>query len=91
MSEAKQIHLPTEPNIHSLISELKAHISYELKDALVEKPVNAKTAAIEYLGIHPNTIYKWIDNGDLPAKLIHRIAGCVYFFPSELRDYIKER
>jgi predicted DNA-binding transcriptional regulator AlpA len=89
MNEAKQIHLNNEVTIQGLMAELKSHITYELKDAMVEKPVSAEVAAIEYLGIHPNTIYKWIKSGDLPVKLIHRIAGTVYFFPSELRDYIK--
>lgn len=88
MNEAKTIQMNTEPNIHSIINELKAHISKELQGAVIEKPMCAKQAA-EYLGIHENTIYKRIKNRDIPTELIHRMNGSVYFFASELRDYIK--
>jgi excisionase family DNA binding protein len=90
MNEAKQIHLNNDLTIQMLMRELKAHITDQLKDAIIETPICAKKAAREYLGIHPNTIYKWIEAGHLPAKLIHRINGNVYFFASELRDFIKE-
>jgi excisionase family DNA binding protein len=88
MSKVLEIHLNNELSIESLINELKAHISKELVCAVIEKPMCVKQAA-EYLGIHENTVYKWIKSKHLPVELIHRVNGCVYFFPSELRDFIK--
>jgi excisionase family DNA binding protein len=88
MSEAKQISMSTEPTVESLMAELRGHISKELKGAVVEKPMGTKEAAL-FLGIHENTIYKWLKNKTLPASLIHRIGSSMFFFPSELHEYVK--
>lgn len=88
MSEAKQISMSTEPTVQSMMAELKAHISKELKGAVVEKPMCGKEAAL-FLGIHESTIYKWLRNETIPTRLIHRIGGSVFFFASELQEFVK--
>jgi predicted DNA-binding transcriptional regulator AlpA len=90
MTEAKQVPMHSEPTIHSIMAELKEHLANELKNlAFVERPMCAKQAA-DYLLIHENTLYRRMKTGQIPARVIHRTGGSVYFFPSELKDYIKK-
>lgn len=90
MSEAREIPINSEPTAHSILAELKQHIANEIKNmAIVERPLCAKAAA-DYLLIHENTLYRRMKSGEIPESVIHRTGGSVYFFPSELRDYLKK-
>lgn len=88
--EAKQVSMNAEPTVASMVAELKQHLISELKElAFVERPMCCREAA-QYLLIHENTLYKRIRTGEIPERVIHRIGGSVYFFPSELRDFLKK-
>lgn len=60
----------------------------ELRGHVIERPISVKEAA-EFLQISQRTLYTWMKNGTIPAKLIHFKGSRPYFFPSELRDEIK--
>lgn len=70
------------------LSKLKEIIKSELKGFVVEEPMTTKEAA-SYLNISESALWKRIKKGQVPADLIHRSAGSVYFFPSELHQFIK--
>lgn len=74
------------------VNEMKTHLTKEveaIKTVVVEKPMGVKEAAA-YLGISERTLHSWRNTGHLPESLAHKINGSTYFFPSELRDYIKK-
>lgn len=55
----------------------------------VEEPLH-KDKAAKYLGIKSRTLDKWIQEGIIPSKYIHRPNGTPYFLASELSEFIKE-
>ena len=71
------------------LTELKEIARTELKGYVVEEPFTAKEAA-SYLNITEKTLWERIRKGKVPSDLIHRNVGSVYFFASELHQYIKE-
>ena len=89
MAEAKEIQMNMEPSLQALMAEIKTHISNEVKDFMIERPHNVKETA-KYLGVHEQTLYKWMREGVIPVSLTHRIGSGHFFFLSELRDYIKK-
>ena len=75
-----------------LLNDIKAHITNEVKSIkgmMVEKPMTYQEAA-DFLNIHVNTLYKRIREGNIPSTLVHKTNGSVYFFPSELHQFIKK-
>lgn len=72
------------------LDRLKGVAAETMKDFVVEKPMTVKEAA-EYLRVSERTMWRRINSGDLPAELIHRSGGSVYFFPSELHNYLRNR
>ena len=76
-------------NLTKLMPTIAEQISVNLKDYLIEKPHNvAETAG--YLGVHEQTLYKWIREAKIPSRLVHRIGSTHFFFLSELRDHLKK-
>jgi excisionase family DNA binding protein len=90
MAEAKEIPMNAEPTVHSLMAELKQHLSSEIKDYMIERPHNVKETA-SYMGIHEQTLYKWMREGVIPKAVIHRIGSAHFFFLSEMKDFIQKR
>lgn len=80
--QAKEVKMNTEPTIHSLMAELKTHISKELQNAVVEKPMSVKEIAA-YYGVHENTIYIWMRDESIP---FHKLNGRTYFLASECKE-----
>jgi excisionase family DNA binding protein len=82
------------PYLDAALRELKEHLTGELtsqlKSCVIEKPNNAEETAA-YLKVHVNTLYRWIRDREIPSRLVHRIGGAVFFFPSELRDFVKSQ
>ena len=74
-------------------AEMRTVIAQEigkLKDFVVERPLSVKEAAADYMGIHEDTLYKWISTGEVPPSIVHKTTGGRYFFfPSELHAFIK--
>lgn len=60
-----------------------------LKSHMIEKPLTKKEAA-SYLFINPKTLESRIRSGAIPAKMVHRNGGTMYFFPSELEQLLKK-
>jgi excisionase family DNA binding protein len=54
-----------------------------------EKPIRVKDAA-SILGLHEQTIYKYMREGTIPKKYIHRVGRNLYFIASELQQFIKQ-
>jgi excisionase family DNA binding protein len=85
--------------INLLLSEIRQSMVQEIRDSLIkemrgyavgnEEPLCAKEAAA-FLKVSPKTLYKWIREGVIPAKCVHRKGSTPYFFPSELRDDLKK-
>lgn len=74
----------------SLVSDLKDMLRSELKGYVVEEPLTAKEAA-RYLKITDKAMWERFRKGTMPAELIHRSGGSVYFFASELHRYLKNK
>jgi excisionase family DNA binding protein len=90
MSQPVVILTPNE--FDRLISEVKSHLSKQvegIKGTIIEKPMCVKQAC-EYLGIHENTLYKRMRSGVIPPGVVHRVDGTLYFFASELFQFIKK-
>jgi excisionase family DNA binding protein len=82
-----------QPNdFDRLLSEMKSFVREELKSVQMppenDRPICAKEAAA-YLGIGQTTFWERIKTGKIPSILIHRNGGSVYFFKSELRQFLK--
>lgn len=75
-------------DFQQFLSELKEIAKTELRGYVVEEPMTAKEAA-SYLNVTEKTLWERIRKGKIPAELIHRNAGSVYFFASELFKYLK--
>lgn len=68
---------------------LAQEIIKEIKEALIEKPMNKKEAA-KHLGIHWKTLERKLKSGAYPQDIAHYDKDrTVYFFPSELNQYLK--
>lgn len=78
----------TPDDFQRFMAEVKETIRKEVKGYMVEEPLTAKQAAA-YLKITEWTMRDRIKKGSLPASLIHRSGGTVYFFASELEQYLK--
>lgn len=90
--------------LQSLIESTSARVGAELRSEIgvivvdeiaklgshiVERPLDTKAAAA-YLSISPVTLRAWISAATLPPNVVHRTtSGTYFFFPSELRDFIK--
>lgn len=61
----------------------------EMQAKAPEKPLCPAEAA-EYLRISERTLWARLKDGTLPASLVRRSAGSVYFFATELHDHIKK-
>lgn len=70
------------------LDSLKQIVRDEMKGYVVETPFTAREAAA-YLRITEKTLWERIRKGKMPADLVHRSAGSVYFFASELEAYLK--
>ena len=70
------------------LESLREIVRDELKSYIVEKPMTTREAAA-YLRITEKTLWERIRKGKMPADLVHRSAGSVYFFASELEAYLK--
>ena len=55
----------------------------------IEKPIRVKEAA-KILGLHEQTLYKYMRQGTIPKKYIHRVGHNLYFIASELQQFIKQ-
>jgi excisionase family DNA binding protein len=81
-----------QPNdFDRFISEIKQQVSQEIKAVVktsIEEPMCVKEAAA-YMNITNKTLYNRINSGEIPASVIHRNGGSVYFFKSELYQFIK--
>lgn len=71
---------PTD--FQTLLTELKKYVSKS-----EEKPMCTKEVA-EFLGVHRETIRRWMNSGELP---FHRINGRPVFYASEINDFIKKK
>ena len=81
-----------QSDFEKFMTDLKKFVSDEVRSEKVksvEKPISPKEAAA-FLKISLKTLYNRINNSDIPAQLIHRNGGNVYFFESELEQYIKQ-
>jgi excisionase family DNA binding protein len=82
----------TPDNFERFTSEMREHITKQvetIKGSVIEKPMCVKEAA-DYLRIAERTLYARIQSGAIPSNLVHRVDGSVYFFPSELCQFIKK-
>jgi predicted DNA-binding transcriptional regulator AlpA len=84
----KQAVIFNPDDFQQFLSELKAIAKAELRGYVVEEPMTAKEAA-SFLNITEKTLWERVRKGKLPTELIHRNVGSVYFFASELHQYIK--
>lgn len=84
----KQAVIFTPDEFDAFLSNLKDIAKDALKQHVVEKPMTAKEAAA-YLNVTEKTLWERIRKGKMPADLVHRSAGSVYFFATELHQYIK--
>jgi len=75
-------------DFQKFLAQLREVVKTELKGYVVEEPMTTKEAA-SYLNITEKTLWERVRKGKIPAELIHRNAGSVYFFPSEIHQYIK--
>jgi hypothetical protein len=55
----------------------------------IEKPLT-KEGAAKYLSISEGTLDERFRTGKLPARLRHTNGGTIYFFASELEEFIKQ-
>lgn len=78
----------TPDDFRQFLAQLREIVKKEMKGYVVEEPMTSKEAA-SYLNITEKTLWERIRKGKMPADLIHRSVGSVYFLPSELYQYIK--
>jgi hypothetical protein len=82
----------TPQDFDRFVSEMKLHLTKEvetIRGVVVEKPMCVKEAAA-YLRIAERTLFKWLKDGTLPNSCKHEINNTTYFFPSELKEFIKK-
>lgn len=75
-----------------ILTEMRALISKEfaeLRSNVIERPLDTKEMSA-FLGIHENTLYRWVSEGIIPPAVVHRMHGTNYFFPSEIVKHIKQ-
>ncbi len=70
-----------------LLSQVSSGIE-SIKASMVERPISF-TQAAEHLILTESGFKKRIQRKKFPAKYIHKKDGTLYFFPSELNEYIK--
>jgi predicted DNA-binding transcriptional regulator AlpA len=87
-----QVHLLQQTDFDRLIESLKEQIRSEIQSIKAaepeEKPLHPPDAAI-HLGISRATLFKRINRGELPPRVVHRNGKSLYFFKSELNEFIK--
>lgn len=67
---------------------LAKEVAKHLSGHIIEEPID-KEGAARFLKIHVKTLERKLKSGAIPTKVIHRIDGLIYFFPSELNQFIK--
>jgi predicted DNA-binding transcriptional regulator AlpA len=81
--EAKHIQMPAPAPVYTI-----EDIVTKVQELIVEHPVSAKEAA-RFIGVEQGSLYRMFRNGQLPAKLMHKINTRHYFFLSEIKNYIQ--
>jgi excisionase family DNA binding protein len=87
-----QVVILTPSEFDRFVVEMKDHLSREIqavKDKVIESPIGIKEAA-HYLKMDRATLYRKIKDNDIPASVVHTIAGQKVFFKSELYEFIKK-
>jgi hypothetical protein len=82
----------TPPNLSPEFMAFAEQVVKEIKSVIVEKPLTKKEAA-DYLNMSYRTFERRISGPlkTLPDDIIHKdpVSGQLYFFPSELNEYLK--
>jgi excisionase family DNA binding protein len=71
---AEEARLPQHRAVHSKVGSLHTPIKIDI--------------AAELLGLHPQTLYKWTRQGELPSV---KMGGAVRIDPGQLAKWVKER
>lgn len=89
MPLASVLHVMSDDQLDRLIQRAMQEGFQQGQKKSYEKPLTKKEAAA-FLRINPWTMDRRFKTNKLPASLRHVVDGSIYFFASELQEFLKK-